>query len=110
MAENEINQYQVVAPQVEMRKLEQWGKWAKQIGVLDDYLVALRTINYRLSFEPSEWGEPRYTQRNLGLEIRLGTFKMLNVWYGVSESNRIVYVKAFQFRGDYRHGKPPENE
>src|SRR5262245_36904796 len=95
--------------QQELQKLQRWGEWARQQGALDDYLVALKTINFRLAFEPAEWGEPRYTLRELGLEVRLGTFKMLNVWYGVSEAQRVVFVKVFQFRGDYAHGSPPES-
>ena len=110
MPDDAVVQYRVVISQTELRKLEQWGQWAKQASVLDDYLVALKTINYRLSFEPSDWGEPRYTLRELEIEMRLGTFKMLNVWYGVNASKRIVYVKIFQFRGDYPHGKPSETQ
>ncbi len=71
--------------------------------------MALKTINFRLAFEPAEWGEPRYHLQDLGLEVRFGTFKMLNVWYGVSETRRVVFVKLFQFRGDHSHGRPPES-
>jgi hypothetical protein len=108
MPDEGIRQFKVSIPQIELDRLKRWGEWAKQAGVLDDYLVALKTINYRLSFEPTEWGEPRYTLRQLRLEVRFGTFKMLNVWYGVNDEQRIVYVKLFQFRGDYPHGHPPE--
>jgi hypothetical protein len=108
MAENESPPYKVVVPGAELDKLKRWGDWAKQAGVLDDYLIALKTINFRLAFEPSEWGEPRYALRHLDLEMRFGTFKMLNVWYGVNEARRLVFVKVFQFRGDYPQGQPPD--
>jgi hypothetical protein len=100
--------FQVVIPQADLQRLRRWGEWAKGAGVLDDYLVALRTINYRLSFEADEWGEPRYTLDHLGLTVRFGTFRMLNVWYGVSAEKGLVFVKVFQFRGDYPRGQPPE--
>ena len=109
MAGDDVQQFKVITPPKELEKLARWGEWAKQSGVLDDYLVALKTINSRLSFEPADWGEPRYPLKNLGLEMRLGTFKMLNVWYGVGVTKRIVYVKLFQFRGDYSGGQPPED-
>jgi hypothetical protein len=109
MAGESIEQYKVSISEEELNKLRRWGEWAAQTGVLDEYLVALKTINYRLSFEPMDWGEPRYTLQSLKLAVRLGTFKMLNVWYGVHLEKRIVFVKRFQFRGDYPHGQPPES-
>ncbi len=61
MEESGLTQYRLSYSQQESDKLIRWGEWAKEQGVLADYLVALRTINYRLCFEPGEWGEPRYT-------------------------------------------------
>ncbi len=108
MAAEEPNQYQVIISQDELDKLKRWGEWAKEKGFLDEFLVGLRTINFRLSREPAEWGEPRYHLKNLKLEMRFGTFSMFNVWYGVSSERPVVFVKVFQFRSDYRHGTPPE--
>jgi hypothetical protein len=101
-------QYKVRISQKELEKLKRWGQWAAAAGVLDDYLVALKTVNYRLAFEPLEWGEPKYRARKLNLAVRLGTCKMLDVWYGVHLQKPIVFVKIFQFRGDYPVGQPPE--
>src|SRR5262245_18519907 len=108
MAGDESSQYKVSISPNELRKLHAWGEWANQNNVLDNYLAALKTVNYRLSFEPEEWGEPRYTLRKLELEVRFGTEKMLNVWYGVSRKKHVVYVKLFPFRRDYPPGQPPE--
>ena len=107
MSSGNPSRYEVVVPKAELEKLKRWGAWAKQQGVRDQFLAALRTVNYRLTVEPWDWGEPRYTLRHLGLEIRFGTFSMLNVWYGVSYDKALVFVKVFQFRGDYPHGMPP---
>jgi len=109
MAESEPIPFQISISRYELQKLTGWGKWAKQMGVLDDFWVALKTINYRVSFEPMEWGEPRYTLRHLHLKVRFGTVKMLNDRYGVNTQKQVVFVKTFQFRGDYPPGRPPES-
>lgn len=70
MPEHELDPYKVVISRNELQKLQRWGEWARRTGVLDDYLIALKTINFRLSFEPTEWGEPRYTLQELGLDVR----------------------------------------
>lgn len=108
MTEGSGEPYTVSISQNELDKLKRWGAWAEDAGVLEDYLQTLKTVNYRLAFEPMDWGEPRYTLHQLKLEIRLGTSKMLNVWYGVHFDERIVFVKKFQFRRDYPQGGPPE--
>lgn len=102
--------YAVITPENERQKLLRWAEWAKANDVVDEYLVVLKTIHFRLSFEPLEWGEPRYTLHALGLTVFFGTFRMLNVWYGVDEDDCRVFVKLFQFRGDYPQGKPPDGK
>jgi hypothetical protein len=105
-----IEQYRVSLAPAEFEKLRRWGTWAAGVGVLDDFLVALKTINFRLAFEPLDWGEPRCTLEPLHLEVRFGTFKMLNVWYGANVQKRVVFVKVFEFRSDYPPGRPPEGK
>ena len=103
-----IESFKVSISRKELDKLRRWGAWATKAGVLDEFLVTVKTINFRLSFEPLEWGEPRYTLNQLRLAVRFGTFKMINVWYGVNVRKRVVFVKLLQFRGDYPPGQPPE--
>jgi hypothetical protein len=88
MAEEAFQQYRISISQAELDKLRRWGDWAKEKGVLNDYLVALKTINFRLAFEPAEWGEFRYPLEELKLDIRVGSFKMLDVKYGVHREQR----------------------
>jgi hypothetical protein len=107
MTEGAAKPYIISTPRAELQKLKEWGEWARQHGLLDQYLAALRTINYRLSYEPLEWGEARYSLDELKLEMRFGSFDMLHVGYGVHQERRIVFVKRFQFRSDYPHGTPP---
>jgi hypothetical protein len=108
MASGDFTNYKVSISKAELGKLKRWGLWAKEKGILDEFLVALKTINYRLSVEPGDWGEPRYSLRHLGFEMRFGTFSMMNVWYGVNYEKALVRVKVFQFRSDSPHGMPPD--
>jgi hypothetical protein len=108
MAEDALQPYTVSISQEELDRLKRWAEWAREKGVLNDYLVALKTINFRLAFEPGEWGEFSYPLEELKLDIRVGSFKMLDVKYGVHQEQRIVFVKRFHFRSDYPHGQPPE--
>lgn len=103
-----IESYKVVISRKELDKLRRWGEWATTAGVLDEFLVAIKTVNFRLSFEPLDWGEPRYSLKHLKLAMRFGTFRMLNVWYGVNARKRIVFVKLFQYRGDDPQRPPPD--
>jgi hypothetical protein len=38
----------IIIPRRELDKLEFWGKWARQQGILQDYLVELKTVRFRL--------------------------------------------------------------
>lgn len=51
--------HEIVIPDSELTKLRYWSGWSKQHGFLGDFLKALKTIQYRLTWEPFEWGEPR---------------------------------------------------
>jgi hypothetical protein len=108
MGEPSGPRFTVIISQLELQKLKRWAEWAKQEGALDDFLADLRTLNYRLSFEADEWGEPRYTQKELKLKIRFASLPTINVWYGVHEEEPIVFVKVFQFRTDHPKGQPPD--
>jgi hypothetical protein len=108
MVEESFQQYTISISKGELDKLRRWGDWAREKGALDDYLVALKTIHFRLAFEPLEWGEFRYPLEALKLNVRVGSFKMLDVKYAVHQEQRIVFVKQFQFRSDYPHGQPPK--
>lgn len=89
--------------------LRRWGEWASQQGgqVYADFLQTLRTINFRLTREPLEWGESRQRYEALDLQMRFGSFLMLSVWYGVSEERRVVFVTRVIFVASYPHGQPP---
>jgi hypothetical protein len=108
MADEPIPQYTVSISREELDNLRRRGEWAKMHGSLDEYLVALKTIHLRLAFEPAEWGEFRYPLDELKPDVRVGSFKMLDVKYAVHREERVVFVKQFQFRSDHPSGRPPE--
>lgn len=108
MSDLPFQPFQIVIPGKEIRKLKTWTEWAGRAGVLDDLLRTLKTINYRLAYEPDEWGEPKYILNELNLRMFFGTFMMLNVWYGVNEEHRKVYVKVFEFCPTYPLVPPPD--
>jgi hypothetical protein len=100
--------YRLTIPGPEREKLRAWGEWARGAGVMEDYLTTLRTIHFRLTCEPSDWGEPRFTLPNLKVQVRFATCGMLNVWFGVDPEERVVCLKTVQFSRNYPHGSPPE--
>ena len=106
MAGDSIERYVVSYPNREEDKLYRWGVWAAEKGVLDEYLMVLKTIHYRLTCEPMEWGEPRYTLHHLKLEMRFGTFKMLNVRGACCSGRHIAIRRAcVHFDGDIISGR-----
>ena len=108
MSDISFQPFQIVIPGRELQKLTDWTEWARQSGVLDEFLRTLKTINFRLAYEPDEWGEPKYTLKGMKLRMFFGTFMMLNVWYGVHDEHRRVYVKTFQFSPTYPLAPPPD--
>lgn len=100
--------YRVVLWPSEADRLRRWLGWARQCGgqILGDFLQTANTVQYRLQHEPLAWGDPNFTYRHLGLEVRFGTYLMFNVRYLVSEATRIVYVQRFLFVKSYPLGQP----
>lgn len=109
MGEPGAAKYKVLILPRDLAKLRAWGQWAKEHGLLDEFLTQLKTIQYRLTFEADEWGEPKYSLKKLELDMRLGSVAMMNVMYGIHHEQLLVLVKSFQFRRDYPKGHPPDN-
>ncbi len=104
--------YRVVLLASERERLRRWRVWAVACGgqILDDFLRTARTVQYRLGYEPLEWGDHHYTLHHLDLDVKFATYLMFNVDYAVSERHRIVYVRRFLFVTSYPHGQPPADE
>lgn len=65
---------------------------AIQLGIQKQFSSAVKWIQQRLSKSPSEWGDPLYRLRYLGLALYRGTHTPLNVIYAVDEQRRLVYL------------------
>jgi hypothetical protein len=76
--------------------------WAAQHGLREEYRTALRELNYRLAYEANEWGESRELLRELNVQMRCGTSRMITVLFGVNEFRKIVFVKEFRINRKYR--------
>ena len=78
------------------------ASFARENGRLDEYKVALREIDYRLSVEPDEWGESREFLEHIRVQMRCGTSRMVTVLYGVDGPHRSIWVKEFRLNRNYR--------
>ncbi len=76
-----------------MEELEQIAEVAHAEGQKDEFLRWLKELDFRLTYEPHEWGKSCEIVPTLQLEIRFGTVGAITVWYGVNTETRTVYVK-----------------
>ena len=88
--------YEVVRSEVTRDQLKVWGKIAKERGRLAEYTAALRIVEYRLQYEPLEWGDPLYDLPNLGLVMYRGIWKFLSVLYCVRDDKKLVLVSTYR--------------
>lgn len=88
--------YRLCLSERNRRQLEEWAEQAKQLGILDQYVVAVKAIHQRLTRDPLTCGDPNYRLRHAGLIMCHGICAPLHVYYAVDEARRIVYVKEFQ--------------
>lgn len=94
--------YRIAISRAEHDKLLQWANWADEADLRSDYIACLKELEFRLGYEPGEWGESRETLSNLGLQMRIGTCRVITVSYGVHENNKTVFVKQFRLNTKYR--------
>jgi hypothetical protein len=88
--------YRVVYPEVVRHGLLRASERAAELGLQPDFLAAAKAVEARLQSDPLEFGEPLYTLRHAGLEVRAGAFNLLGVRYGVDRARRLVYVVEFK--------------
>lgn len=75
--------------------------WANTNNLRSEYLAALKELDFRLKFEPHEWGEGREWLPELSIRMRCGTCRMITVLYGVDEARRVVHIKQFRINKRY---------
>ena len=61
---------------------------ALEKGLRDEFLAALREVNYRLTYEADEWGESREIFQELSIQMRCGTSRMITVLFGAHETKK----------------------
>jgi hypothetical protein len=83
------------------------AEWARSSGLFDEYLAALKEIEFRLTVEPSDWGESREWLPGLRVQLRCGTSRMVTVLYGVAADADEVFVKEYRINRKYRPQSPP---
>jgi hypothetical protein len=75
---------------------------AIRLGERDNYLAALKELDFRLSEDADEWGESRETLEALDIEMRCGTCRVITALYGVHRSKPLVFVKTLRLHKRYR--------
>ncbi len=95
------NRFQVRVSRAQIEVLLDGAMWATEKNLRTDYLAALKEIDFRLNYEPSEWGEGREWLAELKIRMRCGTCRMVTTLFGVDEARHIVYVKQFRINKRY---------
>ena len=88
--------YRLAWPETVRQSLVRAGAQARQLGVFPEFLAAGKVMDARLRSDPLGLGEPLYTLRNAGLEVRLAALAPLSVRYAVDRARQIVYIVEFR--------------
>jgi hypothetical protein len=86
--------YEVHCSGLIARSLKAIQRRAKEQGRGEAVLSAIRSIWYRLSFDPVEFGEPLYHLPALRLQVRHGAMGPLLIYFGVHEDKPLVFIKG----------------
>jgi hypothetical protein len=101
MADSSGGAYRVACPLPVLAQLKAWGASAVSRGEGTEYVEALNFINHKLTTDPAGWGDPLYPLRKVGLMMRRGLHRPLQVHYAVDETLRLVFVKSFALLFDF---------
>lgn len=77
---------------------------ASNAGLKEAFLESLRAVNERLKKDPDVFGEPRYTLKNLGIQVRIAILLPCVVTFGVNVASRKVFVSSFRMCGQGTQG------
>jgi hypothetical protein len=91
----------MVHPEIVRQQLRQWAERATSLGFQDQFRDALRTIEARLSSEPTTWGDPLYPLAQLQLYVYRGIEQSIIVDYAVHDGERTVFVKRFSLLSNH---------
>lgn len=99
--------YHVSFSGFQLEQIARWYAWSKRVGLEFEFLKCIRTMTYRMEYEPLEWGDPVTRMKGMNAYKFHGVSPMLNVWYAVHRVQPQVFVSRVQFRGDV-NPKPPD--
>lgn len=102
MPNSSPNEFKVSISSAQNQILIDGAEWAAKQKLKKEFLASLKEIEFRLKFEPDDWGEGREFLPKLQIHMRCGTCRMISVLYGVDDRRRVVYVKRFRINKRYR--------
>ena len=88
--------FRVVHPERWRQQVVAWAAQAATLGIREEYLAALKSIQGRLAEAPMTWGDPQYNLRSLGLTVYRGLCRPLQILYAVDQGLRVVYVMHYR--------------
>jgi hypothetical protein len=98
MATREPNgQEFVVVYSVEVRTaLKALAARARQYGLTQEFRYALRAIDRKLHYQPTEFGDPHFQLAHARLTVYMRVFPPLIVSYAVHKHKPVVFVRSFR--------------
>jgi hypothetical protein len=84
--------YRLIVSEAVRSTIKKLSDEAKQTGHAAEFAATLRYIYERLTTDPSAFGEPLYTLKHLGLQMRHGGFASLIVNFAVDDERRLSYL------------------
>ncbi len=92
--DNSGKPFRVVFSEVIRQQVRELGDRARRLGLLSQYVAALRTMIQELERDPIGWGDPLNVLTGRGVVVCQRAYSFLLVRYGVDEAARVVFVKA----------------
>ncbi len=84
--------YRVVYLRHVLDSFRQWLFRASELSLRPPLEAAMKNIHYRLTANPSGWGNPDTVYRHLGMQMRKASEWGIALTFGVDEMNHLVCV------------------
>jgi hypothetical protein len=76
-------------------KLRALARRAVGLGLTAEFIRDLDYIRLRLRADPTDWGDPLFDYRHLGMTHYRGRSELLYTYFSVNEAGRAVFVQDF---------------
>jgi hypothetical protein len=94
MSSNGDRSFQIAFSQATAETIRRLQRQASSENRGQQFFRALLSAARRLRVDPTNFGEPLYRLPALELEVRTAVVRLINVDFAVSESRRLVFIKA----------------